>query len=444
MLAAAVYPKVVLDRDGHPVVSGLSGFDGLNLSIGAVKKIATDAGGSWDDETIRLVEQLVREGAIETTRVVVAYWLYLGQVGRNMGDNAGSKKCATLAEKVCRQRNLTSDDLSFCHLRAEHFMRRGPHPERGNGRVVRPPVEWTKKKPEASKRPKESRPRQATVPERADKAKSGNSTGAGPSRPPPDSEGNAPSNMERRLFEASAYSNPFWSDTIDNENLKHLRHEIKRRRQAQDHASERLQVRNVMCGLSLLACVASLVVSCNNSTGDEFDPGAFIVAMGATWVTAFLAMGFFAAAASYKQIVNAGVTYRWEWIYERSVARFNQWHGSLGSTDPRLYAEVATWLQRERQHAEEMARLAAIQRAQEAAAAEQRYQETERQETERQRINDYNRRQQEIRHEERIRGYDEADRRRADANFKHQQEQARQEAFDASQRPPPPPPRQGR
>tara|TARA_B100000315_G_scaffold182668_1_gene171619 strand:- start:100 stop:912 length:813 start_codon:yes stop_codon:yes gene_type:complete len=241
--------------------------------------------------------------------------------------------------------------------------------------------------------------------------------------------------MERRLFEASAYSNPFWSDTIDNENLKHLRHEIKRRRQAQDHASERLQVRNVMCGLSLLACVASLVVSCNNSTGDEFDPGAFIVAMGATWVTAFLAMGFFAAAASYKQIVNAGVTYRWEWIYERSVARFNQWHGSLGSTDPRLYAEVATWLQRERQHAEEMARLAAIQRAQEAAAAEQRYQEERRaaeqrnQERERdlQMQRDKEARQQD-RKEQGYREHDyEGDRRRAEAN-----EQARQEASRAS------------
>ncbi len=159
MLTAAVYPKVVLNRDGHPVVSGLSGFDGLNLSIGAVKKIATDAGGSWDDETIRLVEQLVREGAIETTRVVVAYWLYLGQVGRNMEDNAGSKKWTALAEKVCRQRNLTSDDLSFCHLRAELFMRRGPHQAKGNGRVVRPPVEWTEKKSEASEGPKESRPR---------------------------------------------------------------------------------------------------------------------------------------------------------------------------------------------------------------------------------------------------------------------------------------------
>ena len=427
MLTAAVYPKVVLNRDGHPVVSGLSGFDGLNLSIGAVKKIATDAGGSWDDETIRLVEQLVREGAIETTRVVVAYWLYLGQVGRNMGDLAGSNKSKALAEKVCRQRNLTFDDLSFCHLRAEHFMRRGPHLARGDGRVVRPPVEWTKKKPEGSKRPKESRPRQTTGPERANKAKSGNSPGAGSSRPPPDSGGNAPSNKERRLFEASAYSNPFWSDTIDNENLKNLRNEIWRRRQAQGHVSNRLQVMKVMSGLSALASVASCI---RISVGTlEMDEDTLLFFMAAIWVAAGFAVGFLKKAASYKQIINAGVTYRCEWLHKRSVARFRQWHGSVGSTDPRLYAEVVNWLQRERQHWEEREqerlRIEKEERWRnfgEAMASASASFDRQARANEQSRMD--NEARQRDRHEPGYRGHDyEGDRRRAEAN-----EQARQEA----------------
>ena len=438
MLTAAVYPKVVLNRDGHPVVSGLSGFDGLNLSIGAVKKIATDAGGSWDDETIRLVEQLVREGAIETTRVVVAYWLYLGQVGRNMEDNAGSKKSTALAEKVCRQRNLTSDDLSFCHLRAKHFMRRGPHQARGDGRVVRPPVEWTKKKPEASKQPKESRPRQTTGPERADKAKSGNSTGAGSSRPPPDSEGNAPSNMERRLFQATAYSNPFWSDPGGlSEDLKLVRAELKRRTAVLEKATAKSRQLNPVfefSGLILLICVVLFFVGWFQAVEGGETP-IWNIGIWGSVISFFVLVVTAFASNEPDRIVSAGLYYPCQKIHQRSVARFNQWHGAMGSTDPHLYAEVVNWLQRERQHAEEMARLAAIQRAQEAAAAEQRYQEERRaaeqrnQERERdlQMQRDKEARQRD-RHEPGYRGHDyEGDRRRAEAN-----EQARQEASRAS------------
>jgi hypothetical protein len=259
--------------------------------------------------------------------------------------------------------------------------------------------------------------------------------GAGSSRPAPDSGGKVPSNMERRLFDASAYSNPFWSDTIDNENLKNLRHEIQRRWQVQGHALDRRRVMNVMSGLSALACVSLFFVGATTDTGRDFDVDAFFIVMGAGLVALLFFCGFIIKGDSYRQIVNAGVTYRWPWIYKRSVARFEQWLGSMGSTDPHLYAEVVNWLQRERQHAEEMARLAAIQRAQEAAEDEQRYQEQRYQEQERKAASAaWTAQHHAAWNEQRIREHDERDRRRTGANYQYEQEQARQAAFYESDR----------
>ena len=240
------------------------------------------------------------------------------------------------------------------------------------------------------------------------------------------------------MFANSAVSNPFWSDTIDNENLKDLRHEIQRRWQVQGHALDRRRVMNVMSGLSALACVSVFFVGFSlrgDDTGREMDVDTFFIVMGAGLVALLFFCGFIIKGDSYRSIVNAGVTYRWPWIYKRSVARFEQWLGSMGSTDPHLYAEVVNWLQRERQHAEEMARLAAIQRAQEAAEAEQRYQEQRYQEQERKAASAaWTAQHHAAWNEQRIREHDERDRRRTGANYQYEQEQARQAAFYESDR----------
>ena len=258
--------------------------------------------------------------------------------------------------------------------------------------------------------------------------------GAGSSRPAPDSGGKVPSNMERRLFDASAYSNPFWSDTIDNENLNDLRHEVQRRWQVQGHASGRLRVMNVMCGLSALACVSLIFVAFSVVfPNPDFDDDTALLLFLVFVVAAVFAVGSWANMDDYRPIVNRGVTYRWPWIYERSVARFDQWLGSMGSTDPRLYAEVVNWLQRERQHSEEMARLAAIQRAQEAAEAEQQYQEQRYQEQERKAEHAAWTARLAAEDAERHARFDESDRLRAEQAQRYENEQSRQAAYQASQ-----------
>ena len=355
-----------------------------------------------------------------------------------MEDNAGSNKSKALAEKVCRQRNLTSDDLAFCHLRAEHFMRRGPHPARGNGRVVRPPVEWTKKKPEGSKRPKESRPRQATGPERANKARSGTSPGAGSSRPSPDSEGNAPSNMERRLFQATAYSNPFWSDPGGlSEDLKLVRAELKRRTAVLEKATAKSALLGsvlVLSFLVLLVCVVFFFVGWLALPMREGGEAPVLFLIGCWGGVISILVCTVTATASNKpdRIVSAGLYYPCQKIHKRSVARFRQWHGSVGSTDPRLYAEVVNWLQRERQHWEEREqerlRIEKEEKEErwrnfgEAMASASASFDRQARANEQSRMD--NEARQRDRHEPGYRGHDyEGDRRRAEAN-----EQARQEA----------------
>ncbi len=226
-LTAVVYPKVVL-RDGHPVVSGPSGFAGLNLSIGAVKKIATDAGGSWDDETIRLVEQLVRERAIDTTRSVVAYYLHLAQVARNKADRARSKRHEALAESVFRQWQLTFDDIAVCHRRAADYLRHGPHQFKGNGQVEYPPVEWSKPSSasNAERERVDEEPREATSKRHAS-AKGGSQQRTTTSGGWAASGDRKLSKLEQRSFNNSALSFPFWSDSIQHEDPMQIRRAAK-------------------------------------------------------------------------------------------------------------------------------------------------------------------------------------------------------------------------
>jgi flagellar biosynthesis GTPase FlhF len=252
----------------------------------------------------------------------------------------------------------------------------------------------------------------------------------------------SPTSLERELFANSAYSNPFWSDSIDAEDRQILRDEIARRHRlvatntktANEYRKKLLPWWTLWWLMAVSAVVIGLI-GVATPGGEVTAPLLVGIWLGIGSFVSLLVLLFFSAMKEEAEsVVNAGVTYRWPWIYKRSVARFEQWLGSMGSTDPHLYAEVVNWLQRERQHAEEMARLAAIQRAQEAAEAEQRYQEQRYQEQERKAASAaWTAQHHAAWNEQRIREHDEGDRRRAEANYQYEQEQARQAAYQASQ-----------
>ncbi len=189
---------------------------------------------------------------------------------------------------------------------------------------------------------------------------------------------------EKTLFSNSAYSNPYWSDSVDEEDQELIRGEITRRQQVLDEAS------NQMSRTPL-------------------------------WRRGRL-----------KRIVREGVVYPCEELHARSVARFQLWLAELRSEDPKQHALIVKWFredelkaERER-HRQKAIRKLEAERARVRAIAEMiAGQIAAAEENEAAQRAAWN--------EQRIREHDGADRRRAEANYQHEQEQARQAAYQASE-----------
>jgi hypothetical protein len=188
---------------------------------------------------------------------------------------------------------------------------------------------------------------------------------------------------EKALFSNSAYSNPYWSDSVDEEDQELIRGEITRRQQVLDEAS------NQMSRTPL-------------------------------WRRGRL-----------KRIIREGVVYPCGELNSRSVARFQLWLAELRSEDPKQHALIVKWFredelkaERER-HRQKAIRKLEAERARVRAIAEMiAGQIAAAEENEAAQRAAWN--------EQRIRDHDGADRRRAEANYQNGQEQARQAAYQAS------------
>ena len=189
----------------------------------------------------------------------------------------------------------------------------------------------------------------------------------------------SPTSLERELFANSAYSNPYWSDSVDEEDQELIRGEITRRQQVLDEAS------NQMSRTPL-------------------------------WRRGRL-----------KRIIREGVVYPSEELNSRSVARFQLWLAELRSEDPKQHAFLKWFLEnelkaeRERRDQEAIRKLEAEKKAQTWARWERRldkYFEWDAANMER--------------GPQRTRHLHAADRRRAEANDQHGQEKARQAVYQAS------------
>jgi hypothetical protein len=126
------------------------------------------------------------------------------------------------------------------------------------------------------------------------------------------------------LFENSAYSNPFWSDSVNDEDLELLRKEVKKRQLSIEKASKQMLR------------------------------------------TPFWRRG------PLKEIIQEGFLYPDKGLYDRSFFRFQRWLAELGMTDPEKHALIVKWFQdnelkdereRQRQEAEARARLERESRA---------------------------------------------------------------------------------
>ena len=101
------------------------------------------------------------------------------------------------------------------------------------------------------------------------------------------------SDDEKALFSNSAYSNPYWSDSVDEEDQELIRGEITRRQQELPWRSGRL-----------------------------------------------------------KRIIREGAVYPCEELNARSVARFQLWLAELRSEDPKQHAVIVKWLRADELKAE--------------------------------------------------------------------------------------------
>ena len=101
------------------------------------------------------------------------------------------------------------------------------------------------------------------------------------------------SDDEKALFSNSAYSNPYWSDSVDDEDHELIRGEITRRQQELPWRSGRL-----------------------------------------------------------KRIIREGAVYPCEELNARSVARFQLWLAELRSEDPKQHALIVKWLRADELKAE--------------------------------------------------------------------------------------------
>ena len=190
---------------------------------------------------------------------------------------------------------------------------------------------------------------------------------------------------EKALFSNSAYSNPYWSDSVDDEDHELIRGEITRRQQVLDEASNQM------------------------------------------WRTPPWRRG------RLKRMIREGAVYPCEELNARSVARFQIWLAELRSEDPKQHALIVKWLradelkaERERHRQKEIRKLEAEKNAQARARRIHRWNQwmkfvDEWDEHERNRSRGWE--------------HDGADRRRAEANYQYGQEQAHQTAHQASQCP---------
>ncbi len=177
------------------------------------------------------------------------------------------------------------------------------------------------------------------------------------------------STEETAIFANSAYSNPYWTDSIENEDAEVIRNEMNRR--LSQSSVEQLWHSVSQVRLSRL---------------------------------------YF------------GSDYPCHELSVRSFARFNTWLQGISSSDPRLHTEIKGWLHQEELNKEAQAekkrrRKETMKRAGSAWMAGVRSWDAGLQKQ----------------NDQRIREREEADRRVADANFSYQQEQTRQEASHASQ-----------
>lgn len=183
------------------------------------------------------------------------------------------------------------------------------------------------------------------------------------SRPESDSGGNAPSNQDprqelaeedadvRRLFERSAYSNPFWSDTIDNESLEDLRNETRRRRIVHGHSVDRVEVlinqRRFLRFLCVVSVIAYLYIAWGTSGGVNSANGR-----PAGWCFGAILVTAAAAWKLSQKVIQAGTVYPCENIRARSVARFQRWLEGLRLKDPQQHESIVNWLREEELGAE--------------------------------------------------------------------------------------------
>ena len=155
--------------------------------------------------------------------------------------------------------------------------------------------------------------------------------------------------LEQTLFANSAYSNPFWSDSVDEEDPELIRAEMGRRLQAHEDASKRLsELKPGGRATGLLGAIT--VVSCFSFAG------AALPLMAATLVLGLIVAGL---SSGPRRIVRAGLVYPSETLWDRSVARYEGWAAELSTKDPHHYASIVAWVQqeelraeRERQHQE--------------------------------------------------------------------------------------------
>jgi hypothetical protein len=165
------------------------------------------------------------------------------------------------------------------------------------------------------------------------------------------------------VFINSAYSNPFWSDSIDAEDPQIIRNEMARRRRlVAINAKTVNEYMNLspwwaLCGLMAVSAVVSGVIGIATPGGEVTAPllvGIWLVP--ATVIFLFILLVLANPKGDAQRVVAAGVVFPYEELTNRSYARF-----PLEADDPHLHASVVHWLheeelraERARQHQEDM------------------------------------------------------------------------------------------
>ncbi len=170
------------------------------------------------------------------------------------------------------------------------------------------------------------------------------------------------------VFINSAYSNPFWSDSIDAEDPQIIRNEMARRRRlVAINAKTVNEYMNLspwwaLCGLMAVSAVVSGVIGIATPGGEVTAPllvGIWLVP--ATVIFLFILLVLANPKGDAQRVVAAGVVFPYEELTNRSYARFQAWLFALEADDPHLHASVVHWLheeelraERARQHQEDM------------------------------------------------------------------------------------------